>query len=192
MTRQLDARILTALTRGGFVREGHFSFSNGRHGGALLDLAHLTTDPDAVSHMCYAIAKHFFTAHVQTVASPSIQGAGLALWVASYLDPKARVVPAELTVNGPAVPANLADLVRDRRVLIVDDLIVTGDLVQPLAHSIVDRGGEVVGIATLWNTGEAELDGFPVHGLLNTVHDVVRANDCQLCARRVELVEAGY
>ena len=67
------------------------------------------TDPLAASRMGYALAKRFFTDHVATVASASIWGAGLAQWVAYFLDPKARVIYAtrrddRLTIVG-AEPA---------------------------------------------------------------------------------------
>ena len=37
--------------------------------------------------MGYALAKRFFTDHIATIAAPSIWGAGLAQWVAYFLDP---------------------------------------------------------------------------------------------------------
>lgn len=178
----LQGNILDDLKRQNLVREGHYAFSSGRHSGALLDLEHLTTDPVAVGHMAYAIAKRFFTAHIQTVASPSMQGAGLALWIAHFLDPKARVAPAEMTDDGPCVPHQLDDLIVGRRVLIVDDVVVNGDLILPLERDLTARGADVIGIASLWNLGPSELAGREVFGLLNTAYEAWPAADCPLCA----------
>ncbi|HEX5500690.1 MAG TPA: hypothetical protein VFX03_15750 [Thermomicrobiales bacterium] len=188
----IEGNILETLKHDRLVREGHIAYSSGRHSGALLDPDHLTTNPVAVGHMSYAIAKHFFTDHIQTVASPSIQGAALAMWVAHFLDPTARVVPAEMTADGPAVPSQLDDLIVDRRVLLIDDLIVSGDLIRPLLHSVEARGGEVIGIAALWNVGDPEIEGHQVFGLLNTVYDVWPQADCPLCAGGETPDEAGY
>jgi len=188
----LQANILTDLKRERLVREGHFGFSSGRHSAALLDLDHLTTDPVAVGHMAYAIAKAFFTNRVHTVASPSIQGAGLALWVAHYLDPKARVVPAETGRGGPCVPSSLRDLVAGRRVLVADDVMINGDLAAALTGSVEECGGEVIGIACLWNVGAETLGPYPVFGLLNTAYEAWPAADCPLCAAGVPLERAGY
>ena len=190
---QLPENILADLKRDRLVREGHWSYSTGRHSAGLLDRDHLTTDPVALGHMSYAIAKRYFVDHVDTVASPSIQGAGLALWIAHYLDPKARVVPADETEAGPAVPPGLDDLVRDKRVLLVDDLIVTGDLMRPLARSVEARGGEVIGIATLWNIGDPTIEGHAVFGLLNTAYEAFAIGGCPLCAGGVpDATDAGY
>lgn len=179
----IPGKILDDLRRDRLVREGHWSFRSGRHSAGLLDRDHLTTDPVAVGHMSYAIAKRFFGDHIDTVAAPSIQGAGLALWVAHFLDPKARVVPAEEGADGrPEVPPALADLIAGKRVLLVDDLIVTGDLMYPLLASVEARGGEAIGVAALWNLGAPVIGGYPVFGLLNTVYEAYPAAACPLCA----------
>jgi len=191
----LQGNILDDLKRQHLVREGHYAFSSGRHSGALLDLEHLTTDPVAVGHMAYAIAKRFFTVNVETVAAPSIQGAGLALWVAHFLDPKARVAAAEMTDAGPAVPRELDDLIVGRRILIVDDVVVNGDLILPLEKDLTARGADVIGIASLWNLGPAELAGREVFGLLNTVYAAWPAAECPLCAAghgAEEVARAGF
>ncbi|MGI9252779.1 MAG: phosphoribosyltransferase family protein [Thermomicrobiales bacterium] len=188
----LQGNILNDLKRQKLVREGHFSFSSGRHIAALLDLDHLTTDPVAVGHMSYAIAKKYFTNRIQTVASPSIQGAGLALWVAHYLDPKARVVGAESGKEGPVVPAALRDLIAGQRVLIVDDVMINGDLVAGLSRSIESAGGEVVGLACLWNVGSERLGKYDVFGLLNTAYEAWPMDDCPLCAAGTPVESAGY
>lgn len=188
----LPDHILADLRRDKLVREGHWAYSTGRHSAGLLDRHHLTTDPVALGHMSYAIAKRFFVDHVDTVAAPSIQGAGLALWVAHFLDPKARVVPADQTRRGPVVPDSLDDLVRGKRILLVDDLIASGDLMVPLARSVAAHDGEVIGIAALWNIGEAEIDRRPVFGLLNTAYAAFPADGCPLCAAGQVATSAGY
>lgn len=188
----LDGAFLVGLKRDRLVREGHVAFASGRHAGALLDRDHLVTDPVALGHMAYAIAKHFFTDHVQTVAAPSIQGAGLALWVAHFLDPKARVVPADGGEDEPVVPPGLADLVAGRRVLLIDDFVMSGDLIQSLLRSVEEVGGEVIGIGALWNVGDPTIAGRPVFGLLNTAYDAWPAGDCPLCADGDAAADAGY
>jgi orotate phosphoribosyltransferase len=188
----LEGNILADLKRARLVREGHVAFASGRHAAALLDRDHLVTDPVALGHMAYAIAKRFFTDHVDTVASPSIQGAGLALWVAHFLDPKARVVPADGGEGAPAVPPALVDLVAGRRVLLIDDYVMSGNLIAPLLRSVEAAGGEVVGVGALWNVGEPTVAGRPVFGLLNTAYEVWPAAVCPLCAAGASPAPAGY
>ncbi len=178
----LDPKILADLKRDGLLREGHFAHPSGRHSAALLDRDRLLSDPVAAGHMGYALAKRFFTDHVATVAAPSIWGAGLAQWVAHFLDPKAKVVYATPSENGPTIAGGLEDLIRDRRVLLVDNLIASGETMGRFVPVVAALGGEVVGLATLWAGAETEIAGRPVFGLLNTVYATYPADHCPLCA----------
>lgn len=178
----MEPKILVDLKRAGLLREGHFAYGSGRHGAVLLDRDRLLSDPDAAGHMGYALAKHVFTDNVETVAAPSIWGAGLAQWVAHFLDPKAKIVYATPSEDGPTIAANLTDLIRDRRVLLVDNLIVSGETMGRFAPLVAGLGADVIGLATLWNTAEPEIAGHPVFGLLNTVYEAYPAAACPLCA----------
>jgi orotate phosphoribosyltransferase len=178
----MDPSFLVDLKRAGLVREGHFVYRSGRHGAVLLDRDRLLSDPVAAGHMGYALAKRFFVDHVETVAAPSIWGAGLAQWVAHFLDPKAKIVYATPTEDGPSIAGNLADLIRGRRVLLVDNLIVSGETMGRFAPLVAGLGADVIGLATLWNTAEPEIAGLPVIGLLNTVYEAYPAAGCPLCA----------
>src|SRR5690606_20103698 len=72
--------IQDVLESGNMLREGHFAFRSGMHATALIDRDLLLADPGTASRFGYTIAKAFFTDHVDTVATPSIWGAGLAQW----------------------------------------------------------------------------------------------------------------
>ncbi len=178
----MEPKILLDLKRDGLVREGHFAYRSGCHSAILLDRDRLLSDPVAAGHMGYALAKHFFTDHVETVAAPSIWGAGLAQWVAHFLDPKARVVYATPKEEGLSIAGNLEDLIRDRRVLLVDNLVISGDTMHHFAPMVAGLGAEIVGLATLWNSAGPEVAGLPVFGLLNTVYEAYPADRCPLCA----------
>lgn len=178
----LDSKILADLKRDGLVRDGHYAYRSGRHSAGLLDRDRLLSDPLAASHMGYALAKRFFTDHVATVAAPSIWGAGLAQWVAYFLEPKAKVVYATPRGGEPTIAPNLEDLIRGRRVLLVDNLVISGDTMTRFAPMIADLGATVVGLATLWNSGGHRIADRDVFGLLNTVYDAYPATECPLCA----------
>jgi adenine/guanine phosphoribosyltransferase-like PRPP-binding protein len=132
--------------------------------------------------MGYAIAKHFFTAHVETVAVPSIWGAGLAQWVAYFLDPKANIVTATPIQGKPTIASNVEYLIRERRVLLVDNVISTGETMRPFAALVERLGGEIIGIGTLWSGIEKQIAGHEIFGLLNTAYDSYPPDQCPLCA----------
>lgn len=178
----LDPHIRADLVREELIREGHFAYRSGCHAGVLLDRDRLLSDPVGAGHMTYAVAKRFFTAHIETVATPSIWGAGMALWVANFLDPKAKAVYATPGADGPTIAPGLGHLIRDRRLLLVDNLIVTGETMRRFADLVAAEGGQVVGIAALWHAGQGPIAGREVFGLLNTHYPTYRAKTCPLCA----------
>lgn len=177
----LDLAILNYLKRDGLLRDGHFAFRSGHHSTALIDRDRLLADPVAASHMGYALAKQFFVEHVGTVATPSIWGAGLAQWVAFFLDPKAKVAYATPQTGGPTIAENLTGLIQNRRVLLIDNLVITGDTIGQFARAVEATGGTIVGIGTLWNCAEHQLGGHEVFGLLNTQYDSYTPETCPIC-----------
>jgi orotate phosphoribosyltransferase len=189
----LDSTILDYLSRDGLLRRGHFRFRSGRHSSVLLDRDRLLADPVAASRMGYALAKRFFTEHVETVASPSIWGAGLAQWVAYFLDPKAKVVYATRRDDRVAIAENLAGLIDGRRVLVVDNLVISGETLVGFTRTIREQGGEIVGLGTLWNSAEPRIAELPVFGLLNTRFDALPADSCPRCrSGGAELEDVPY
>ena len=178
----LDPTILADLKRDGLLRDGHFAFRTGHHSAGLVDRDRLLSDPLAASRMGYTIAKRFFSSHVETVAAPSIWGAGLAQWVAYFLEPKAKVVFATPTGDGITIAPNLEDLIRHRRVLLIDNLVVSGDTMHRFTNLVEQFGGEILGISTLWSCVEQPISGHTVFGLLNTDYPAFAPGRCPLCA----------
>jgi adenine/guanine phosphoribosyltransferase-like PRPP-binding protein len=178
---RIDPRIVADLKRESLLIEGHWSFQHGGHSRGLIDRDHLLSDPVAASHMAYALAKQFFTDHIETVATPSIWGAGLALLVAGFLDPKAKIAYATPSQDGPTLASQIEDLVRGKRVLLVDNIIRSGETMTRFDELVESLDGEVIGIATLWNLAGPQIAGHAVFGLLNSDYEVYRNGDCPLC-----------
>lgn len=178
----LDPAMYDHLTASGLLREGHFAFRSGNHSAALVDRDRLLADPAVASRMGYALAKRFFTDHVETVAAPSTSGAGLAQWVAYFLDPKAKVVNVTPRGGMATIAENLRDLIANRRVLLIDDLIDGDETISRFIGLVKELDGEVVGLGSLWNSAAPSIDGQQVFGLLNSRFAAVPAERCPLCA----------
>lgn len=177
----IDPTILARIRQDGLIREGHFAFRSGRHSAGLLDRDRLLADPQFASRLGYAIAKRFFVDHIETVVTPSIWGAGLAQWVGYFLEPKAKVVDATPKEGVATIAEDVIDLIRDRRVLLLDNLVISGTTMTQFASMIDDLGATIIGIGTLWNSGDERLAGYPVYGLLNSLYAAYEPKDCPLC-----------
>jgi orotate phosphoribosyltransferase len=161
--------------------DGHFAFGSGRHSTALLDRDRLLADPGTASRMGYALAKQFFTAHIETVASPSIRGAGLAQWVAYFLEPRAKVVYATPQNGIPTIAGKLHDLISGRRVLLIDILVISGETIARFAELLQEHNGEVIGMGTLWNSGDPKIGDLRVFGLLDASIATYTREACPRC-----------
>jgi orotate phosphoribosyltransferase len=168
----------------GTLRHGHFAFRSGRHSGGLIDRDLLLADPAIASRFGYWIAKQFFTQHIETIATPSIWGAGLAQWVGYFLEPKAKVVDATPRDGALTIAAKLIPLVSGRRVLLVDNLIISGETMQRFAGVVSAAGGKIAGVATLWCSAGDEIAGRAVVSALNREFPAFPADDCPLCLDR--------
>jgi orotate phosphoribosyltransferase len=188
----LDPSIVKAIKANGLLKEGHFAYRSGQHSGCLIDRDQLLTEPEFASHLGYAIAKRFFTDHIDTVATPSIWGAGVAQWIAYFLQPRARIVHATPVNGEPTVAPILEELVRDKRLLLCDNLILSGLTMGKFVDAIEGLGGRIVGIATIWNSHTADIGNHPVYGLLNTLYDSQAPDDCDLCAHGIPVEHVSY
>lgn len=188
----LDSSIVNAIKANGLLKEGHYAYRSGQHSSCLIDRDQLLTEPEFASHLGYAMAKRFFTRHIDTVATPSIWGAGVAQWIAYFLEPRARIVHATPIDGQPTVAPVLEDLIRDKRILLCDNLIMTGQTMTQFVPAIQSLGGVIVGLATVWNSGAESIQGIPVFGLLNTLYDSRTPANCDLCAAGVPVVDVPY
>lgn len=191
---RLNSQILDYLKRDLLLREGHFEFRSGRHSSALLDRDRLLADPEIASRMGYVLAKAFFTDKVDVVAAPSIWGAGLAQWVAYFLEPRAKVVYATPMKNGKRrIAENLHSLIANQRVLVVDNVIISGETISEFVTCISDLDGEIVGIGAIWDLADFLIQDHQVFGLLDTQYPVYSPEACPACQDgRSEVEQVPY
>ena len=180
------------LERGNMLREGHFAFRSGVHATALIDRDLLLADPVTASRFGYAIAKAFFTDRVDTVATPSIWGAGLAQWVGYFLEPKASVVDATSVGNDLLIAEKLIPFIENKRVLLVDNLVLSGKTTTRFLHLIQELNAKPVGIAALWSAGQLEIGGLPVASLLNAIYPAYLPAECPACAENLAIQAVEY
>lgn len=183
----INPKFMADMRMSGLVRDGHFELQSGLHSGVLLDRDHLLADPGFASHLGYVIAKRFFSSMVQTVAAPSMWGAGLAQWVGYFLEPRATVVSAPAMNGGFDIPESLKDDIQNRRVLLIDNLVFSGKTIVRFADEVEALGGQIVGAATLWTTADVQAAGKPIFGVFNGDYPVFPVDDCPFCKRGVPL-----
>lgn len=183
--------LIREVRAAGFLTEGHFKFRSGVHTRLLLDRDRLLSDTHLASRMGYAIAKHFFLNRADVVAAPSVWGAGLAQWVGFFLDPRRPVIYPATNGGEYSFSDAARQAIGGKRVLVIDNLILSGKTIQGFVRAIAQADGRPLGVGAL-----ADFSGMnfpiPVFGLLNGEIEIFTPEQCPACAAGEPLTEVGY
>ncbi len=78
------------------------------------------------------------------------------------------------------------------RVLIVDDILTTGDSIRQVMAAVTKQKGIVTGIGVLVDRSEQELEfGVPLFSCHRSITPTYSSSDCPLCAAQIPLVRPG-
>jgi len=182
-------------------RSGHFLLESGHHGSLWLDLEVLCLDPAAVRPFAVELAARLKPYAVEAVCGPLVEGAFVALMVASELG--LSFTYAERLQQGPGqelfgypyrIPGSLRPWLRDRRVAIVNDVIGAGSAVRGTLADLERVGARTVALASLISLGPsasslAEENHLSFETLVSLPFDLWTPSQCPLCARGEPLVD---
>ncbi|MHB0870454.1 MAG: phosphoribosyltransferase family protein [Chloroflexota bacterium] len=170
---------------GALYEGGHYKYSSGLHGSVHVEKDRVLANVDVSSKLCYRISKHYFADKIQVVTGPSMGGAMMAPFVAYYLEPKAIAVYAEGERENRYFRPSVVDMIAGKRVLVVEDVLDTGGSALRVIEAVERQGGEVVGVASIWNRGNVTFR-YPLFCLVE--HESYEPGDCPICkAGRVPL-----
>ena len=176
------------------ARQGHFVFESGHHCASWIDLERLFLRPDAVRPFAVELAERLRRHSIEAVCGPLVEGAYVALMVAERLG-----VPfsyAERFDDGNRdklfsvryrIPGPLEDVVRDRRVAVVNDVVSAGSAVKGTYAHLVECGSVPVALGALAVLGEqaarfAAEAGVALETLVTLPNTIWKPADCPLCA----------
>src|SRR5688572_24186433 len=146
--------------------EGHFDFGNGYHGQVYLNPHQLFRQPSTIWRFAedlLGVLPASILDQVEIVAGPVMGGALLAHTVAGLLDsrrelsgPRTLFAPFSPDASGfPMLSRFYSQLVKDRRVLLVDDVRNTGQTLARCADVLRAAGATVVATAQIYDRMEA-------------------------------------
>ncbi len=175
------------------MRDGHFDYGNGYHGPAYLNPHQLFRYPSTIWRLAQDlldVVPDEVTSAADVVAGPATGGALLAHTIAGLLDsrrslthPPCSFAPFEKSGKIPLLRPFYQHLVKDRRVLLADDVRNTGQMVAQCANLIRDAGGTVLAVVCICDRLEAITDpGVPVYPLVQyPAPPNYPATECPLC-----------
>jgi orotate phosphoribosyltransferase len=182
---------LDLLERSGAVcRGGHFVYQSGRHGPDYVNKDAIYLRPATVSRLCGELADRFEADRPGVVAGPAIGGVILAQWTTFHLDDFRGEYPVRAVYAEPAPGGGFefrrgyGSVVAGAAVLLVEDVLTTGESARAVVRAVVAAGGRPIGLACLCNRGgvtAADLGVPDLFGLVELPLESYPADDCPLC-----------
>jgi len=175
------------------MRDGHFDYGNGFHGGMYLNPHQLFLHPSTIWRLAQDlldVVPPELLVQTDVVAGPVTGGALLAHTLAGLLDgrralthPPSSFAPFNYGDEGLVLRAFYARRVAGQRVLLADDVRNTGKTLQRCADLVGAAGGIVIGTVEICDRMEAIVDlGVPNHALAEyPAPQNYRAADCPMC-----------
>jgi orotate phosphoribosyltransferase len=176
------------------MRNGHFDYGNGFHGRVYLNPHRLFRHPSTIWRLAQDLLDVLppdLLAQAEVVAGPATGGALLAHTVAGLLDgrralthPPCSFAPFTHTEAGFVLRDFYARQMKDRRVLIADDVRNTGNTFQACAELVRKAGGTVLATVEICDRMEAIADaGVPNYALVEyRAPENYPAASCPMCA----------
>jgi orotate phosphoribosyltransferase len=176
--------------KSGAILKGHFLLASGLHSPVYWEKFQVLQYPNYTTQLCHKISTHFQKQGIQVVAGPTTGGIILAFEVARQLG--VRSIFAEKESSGERVFRRGFNISPGERVLIVDDILTTGNSIREVMATVTKQEGTVIGIGVLVDRSEQRLEfGAPLFSCYRAVIPTYTPEDCPLCAARVPLIKPG-
>ena len=139
-------QVLDIFRQTGALLNGHFILTSGRHSSTYFQCAKVLQHPDHLQRFSNEIVHHFRNLAVDLVISPAIGGIVLGTEVGRQLNVQTIFAEREGDVmtlrRGFEIKSGI-------NVLVVEDVITTGDSVQEVINMVTKVGANIVGVGVL-------------------------------------------
>ncbi len=188
-----EGKVLEILQKVGAFRSGHFVFVSGLHADTYVNKNAMYPYTHSMSELCKGVAEMFKGQQIEAVLGPATGGIILSQWVAYHLSElEGREVYstyADKDGDGFVIKRGYDELIKGKKVLVVEDLVTTGGSLKKVVEAARGVGAEVAAAVAVCNRGEVtkEMAGNPpVFTSLLTVHlDQWPAAECELCKQGI-------
>jgi orotate phosphoribosyltransferase len=197
----LTTRELTKVFKNcGALMKGHFVYTSGLHGDFYFNKDAIYPHTEIVSDLCISIAYMFKELKVDTVISPAVGGVILANRVADFLSMESHkqihAIYADKSKDGFEIRRGYPAFISGKNVLVVEDVVHSGDSLKKVVNLCGMYGGNVIGVSCI-ATYEPEQWFSSLR--LQALYEIPRAHkeytpsECQLCKNKVPInTEVGH
>ena len=167
------------------ITNGHFVYTSGRHGDTYINKDAIYPHTMFTSFLCKELAYGFYVGDIDVVVGPEKGGIILSQWTAYHLTciygRQVLAVYAEKTEEGGfTIKRGYDKLIKNKKVLIVEDILTTGSSVRKVIKIVRDNGGRVIGVGALFNRGNVKEEdvGVVPHSITKIKIDSWTEDEC--------------
>ena len=195
----IDQEILERLNRGILLRTGayrtddHIVLRSGRHTSEYVAKALVTTEPTFTEGLGDIIATHFSRFEVDLVLTTGY-GAGLLGHCVARTHPSrprfifaTKVKTADRRTEVVLQLEYRAFFAEGGRVLIVEDILTTGETVRQLIKLVESMGGKVVGIGAIWRRSTRVKFKYPLFTVVTRDFPTYAPTECPMCTQGIPI-----
>lgn len=175
---------------GAVYTNDHFVYTSGLHGSVYVNKDAMYLHPMETTMVCRMFAERHQFLDIDVVVGPAVGGIILAQWTAYHLTQiKGKEISGVYTEkddkNNQVFRRGYGEMVKDKNVLIVEDITTTGGSVMKVVESVVKAGGKITAVSTMVNRNpdgvNSDALGIPFSALCNLKADSYHERDCPLC-----------
>ncbi len=202
-------RVLSILRKAdAIMTDNHFVYTSGRHGSVYVRKDRLYPHTKDTETICRLMAQDVKNMDIDVVVGPSLCGIILSHWVASILSKLTKREVLSVFTEKPSGDQAAFDrpqvfsrgydqLVKGKRVLVVEDLTTTGASVKKVVEEVKRSGGSVQLVYVMVNRNPGGVNeqfmGAPFRSLAVLPADSYEETACPLCKRGVPVnTEVGH
>jgi orotate phosphoribosyltransferase len=182
-------RVLEIFRETGVLMEGHFLLTSGRHSEKYLQCAKVFQYPGYSEELTQALAESFKDDKIDLVIGPAVGGIILSYEMGRCLG--VRTVFAERE-NGRMALRRGFEIPEDSRVLIVEDVITTGNSVREVMDLVKAHRAQVVGVGAFVDRSSGGVEfGVKFSAVITLDIKSYNSDQCPICITGKPLVKPG-
>lgn len=179
-------------------RNGHYIYTSGNHGNVYFNKDAIFPHTELISELAELIAKQIHKRGIVAgaVIGPAVGGVVLSQWITHHLqllqknNVLALYADKRAKGSGFIIKRGYDKLVKDKKVIVVEDVINTGGTVVQLVEEVRAKGGQPVAVACLCNRGGRTAADLGVPNLINLLEldlNIYLPEQCKLCQAGVPI-----
>ncbi|MBI3459291.1 orotate phosphoribosyltransferase [Candidatus Azambacteria bacterium] len=187
---------------GAIIKDSHFVGTSGKHMPVYINKDALLPKTKYTSQVGVMMAEKFKNKKIEVVVAPAVAGIPLSQWTAYHLSrlikKEVLAIFTEKTLENDQILKRGFDLaIKDKRVLVVEDIATTGSSVKKVIESVRKAGGKIVAVCVMVNRDSQLVNsktiGVPFFSLATYKVPSYEPKDCPLCKKGVPInIQFGH